>query len=484
MAKEKRKHLSKHRKLFTAATATATVALLAFDYVSGINSILAWFIAIAALIVSGEMITVLNGLNGGYGMYMIGSRHGISFIDSISKKHQRLWTNVADIGLVLSLGLLSFVVFRHRMSKKKIAFGMVALVLLFVFVFTQLQLAMNFINIPKISSMLASESSSASAAPSIEGYTLGALTVAGGFSVLTFSAILYNAVKIMVGLSVYLASLFTAHPNTGAISSQIAGVAPVIPGIDMPLLAGIISLVILLIVHEFSHGVLARIAKVKLKSIGLVLLGVVPAGAYVEPEEKEIKKLDKTKQERIFVAGVTSNMVLSVIFFALMLVMAYAIMPGIEKTVVEVYSTIPNYPAYNVIAPGSIVEEWNGYPIRNLSSFVYAARNDTPFSTVSVVTNNGSYSFRTNSTGKIGVYIAEKEIVDKGIAGSVGNFFYVLFALSFLLNFLVAIVNLLPIPGFDGWQIYKLEINSKALNILGAIVIIALVVNVLPWFFY
>jgi membrane-associated protease RseP (regulator of RpoE activity) len=252
----------------------------------------------------------------------------------------------------------------------------------------------------------------------------------------------------------------------------------------MPLFAGIIALVVLLIVHEFSHGVLARIAKVRLKSIGLVLLGIVPAGAYVEPEEKEIKKLDRTKQERIFVAGVTSNIVLSVIFFVLMLAMAYAVMPSLEKEVVEIYSTIPGYPAYNVIAPGSIVEEWNGYPIRNLSSFVAAAKNDTPFSTVSVVTNTGSYSFKTNSTGKIGVYIEEKEVVSKGIVGSTANFFYVLFALSFLLNFLVAIVNLLPIPGFDGWQIYKLELNSKVLNILGAIVVVSLLVNILPWFFY
>jgi len=482
---EKKRRLNKHRRLLTAITAVLVVVLLSADYLSGMNAVLEWGIALAALLLSGELIAVLNGLNGFYGMYMVGSRHGISFIDRLSKSHQRLWTDAADIGLVLSIGLLSFIVFRHRMSKKKIAIGMVVLVLLFVFVFTQLQLAMGFINIPKISNMLASEStSSSSTSISPEGYALGALTVAGGFSVLTFSAILYNAIKILAGLTVYLASLFTAHPNVGAISSQIAGVAPVIPGIDMPLFAGIIALVVLLIVHEFSHGVLARIAKVRLKSIGLVLLGIVPAGAYVEPEEKEIKKLDKTKQERIFVAGVTSNIVLSVIFFVLMLAMAYAVMPGLEKGVVEIYSTIPGYPAYNVIAPGSIVEEWNGYPIRNLSSFAAAAKNDTPFSTVSVVTNTGSYSFKTNSTGKIGVYIEEKEVVSKGIVGSTANFFYVLFALSFLLNFLVAIVNLLPIPGFDGWQIYKLELNSKVLNILGAIVVVSLLVNILPWFFY
>jgi len=46
----------------------------------------------------------------------------------------------------------------------------------------------------------------------------------------------------------------------------------------------------------------------------------------------------------------------------------------------------------------------------------------------------------------------------------------------------VGIVNLLPIPGFDGWQIYRLEASKKVVNALAAIVLIALILNVVPWF--
>jgi Zn-dependent protease len=54
--------------------------------------------------------------------------------------------------------------------------------------------------------------------------------------------------------------------------------------------------------------------------------------------------------------------------------------------------------------------------------------------------------------------------------------------LSFLLNFLVAVVNLLPIPGFDGWQVYRTKVkNAKYLNLLAALILVALVINALPW---
>ena len=54
--------------------------------------------------------------------------------------------------------------------------------------------------------------------------------------------------------------------------------------------------------------------------------------------------------------------------------------------------------------------------------------------------------------------------------------------ITFLLNLLVGIVNLLSIPGFDGWQIYRLEASKKVVNALAAIVLVALILNVVPWF--
>ena len=82
------------------------------------------------------------------------------------------------------------------------------------------------------------------------------------------------------------------------MTSQIPGVAPIIPGIDIPLFAGIISLAVLLVVHEFSHGLLARAAKVRLKSIGLLIFSIIPVGAFVEPDERQISKVKKAAQTK------------------------------------------------------------------------------------------------------------------------------------------------------------------------------------------
>ena len=64
-------------------------------------------------------------------------------------------------------------------------------------------------------------------------------------------------------------------------------------------------------------------------------------------------------------------------------------------------------------------------------------------------------------------------------------FLYTVFALSFTANFLVAVVNLLPLPGFDGWRIYQINIRSKTvLKILTAVIVVALLINVFQWVFY
>ena len=39
----------------------------------------------------------------------------------------------------------------------------------------------------------------------------------------------------------------------------------------------------------------------------------------------------------------------------------------------------------------------------------------------------------------------------------------------------------IAIPGFDGWQIYRLKASKKVVNALAAVVLIALILNVVPW---
>ncbi len=74
----------------------------------------------------------------------------------------------------------------------------------------------------------------------------------------------------------------------------------------MPLGYGLIALVTVIVVHEFAHGILARAEGIRIKSIGVLLLAIIP-GAFVEPDEEEVKKANRLSKLRIYAAGSIFN---------------------------------------------------------------------------------------------------------------------------------------------------------------------------------
>lgn len=76
------------------------------------------------------------------------------------------------------------------------------------------------------------------------------------------------------------------------------------------------------VIHEFSHGIFARLVKLKVGSTGFAFLGPF-LGAFVEPDEKKMKKSKKINQLAIMGAGTFSNVVVAV-FFALIMWVFFA----------------------------------------------------------------------------------------------------------------------------------------------------------------
>ena len=117
---------------------------------------------------------------------------------------------------------------------------------------------------------------------------------------------------LMFSLLLWQATLAWQIPKTSAVSPKmmigLPGVNPVIP-----LWYGILALVIAMVIHEFSHGILSRVANVKVKALGLLLF-IFPVGAFVEPDEEEMKAMKKWERMRLYAAGPGSNMVIAVIF--------------------------------------------------------------------------------------------------------------------------------------------------------------------------
>ena len=98
-----------------------------------------------------------------------------------------------------------------------------------------------------------------------------------------------------------------------------------IPGLNqfIPLWWGWIALFVTMGVHEFAHGILCRAEGIKVKSMGIALLGA-PVAAFVEPDEGELfgsedkkGKASRAARVRILSAGVIANFVVSALALAL-----------------------------------------------------------------------------------------------------------------------------------------------------------------------
>ena len=488
------------KEIFTLFIAIIALASLALTVISGLDPVSKIILAILEMVVSGEVIMRRNKFSKIFlGTYMMSGKTGISAIEKLSKKAPRLWKYIADWGIVVSLGLLSYFVLRNESRREKAAIyiiGLLTLVAVILIVLPASIIPINLINIPQVQSRITPAvaacipipSQISSAAPSSSNeylyYLLVAAVIIGGLAFLIPILLFFNAATILLALASSIESIsshnYAAAYNT--LNSQIPGVAPIIPGITIPLAAGIISLIIILSSHEFFHGILARLSRIKIKSTGLLLFGIIPIGAFVEPDEKKIIKLSKKEQNRISIAGVAANMMEALVFMVLMLFFVGYVNPYFSHTNVAVIDTVAGSPACNVITPGSTLLSINGQKIYNISSISNIEKSLGGGNVANVQTNTGNYLLTTEAGGKLGVILTQNITQNNGIVPSILYFIYTVFALSFILSFSLAAFNLLPIAGLDGYRVYQLELGKKSrlLRIALIIVIAALILNVIP----
>src|SRR3990172_274290 len=83
-----------------------------------------------------------------------------------------------------------------------------------------------------------------------------------------------------------------ANPPSPDLLLGLPGINPIIP-----LGYGIFGLAVAIILHEFSHGILSRAANIRIKSLGVIFL-IFPIGAFVEPDEDELRALPRRSGRR------------------------------------------------------------------------------------------------------------------------------------------------------------------------------------------
>ncbi len=127
-----------------------------------------------------------------------------------------------------------------------------------------------------------------------------------GFLAMVFGIffLLNNVINLLQGFGAPTLSLVFPGP-TSSFSAH--------PGVLLvPIWYWLIAIVVLIFPHELSHGLALALNKLKIKSLGVFLLLFIP-GAFVEPDEKQLKKVNKFKKLQVYAAGSFSNIVTGII---------------------------------------------------------------------------------------------------------------------------------------------------------------------------
>jgi len=171
------------------------------------------------------------------------------------------------------------------------------------------------------------------------------------------------------GLYVFLRPLeVLLSPSGPAYVSYIRTLSPLgnigIPGLNpyLPIVNGWIALFVAIIVHEGAHGVVARSLGLPVKSSGLILLLVLPIGAFVEVDEEALKATRSSYSGRVLAAGAGVNLVVAIVCLLLLFAAVGEMKPQVDG--IGIGSVNPGYPAAQAgIKPGDFITAVNGAPI-------------------------------------------------------------------------------------------------------------------------
>ncbi len=262
-----------------------------------------------------------------------------------------------------------------------------------------------------------------------------------------------------------------------------AGVALVLPfqvkgGFYVPFLYWIISIFVIATIHEFSHGVVARLHNIKIKSSGfaflVAIIPVIPA-AFVEPDEKQLAKKKRTQKLAVYAAGPFSNILTGFIFLGIFLLLSYPVATNIidlNGAIVEGFSGNSSSQLAG-IPLNSIITQIGNTTITQIDNITNSLNGEKVNDTIKIVTTNGTYFVKlgqnpsNSSLPYLGVLISQSEknnpVFSKKYGELTASFIIWIMGLLYWLYALslgIGLFNLVPIGPIDGGQMSR-EIFRK-----------------------
>tara|TARA_Y100000310_G_C20695243_1_gene825205 strand:- start:739 stop:1791 length:1053 start_codon:yes stop_codon:yes gene_type:complete len=245
----------------------------------------------------------------------------------------------------------------------------------------------------------------------------------------------------------------------------------------VPFFYWIISIFIIALVHEFAHGIIARAHGIKVKSSGFaflaVLVPIIPA-AFVEPDEKILRKRPYKQQLSVFAAGPLANIILAFAVLGLMIPLVNGI---VEKEGVEITGFIEDekkFPAEAAgIGAGEVVIEIDGSKISTTKNFIEIMEGKKPGTSIKLKTNRTSYNIvltenpEDKNKGYLGVYVRQSSKIKESLKEKYGKYLLAgamwvigLFNWLVILNLGIGLFNLVPIGPLDGGRMLQLVLHK------------------------
>lgn len=235
----------------------------------------------------------------------------------------------------------------------------------------------------------------------------------------------------------------------------------------VPFIYWILAVAIIVVIHEFAHGLIARLHKIKVRSSGLAFLGVIipliPA-AFVEPDEKQLRKASRFKQLSVYAAGPFANIVFGFIclgLFLLVLSPAATSVYNFEGVQVQDFMD-DNTPAeISGMIAGDVITQINDFEVKNAEDYLSALETAQPGQEVDIKTNDKTYTATltedpVEKDAYLGVWVTTEKTMKNT---SLFSYFIVwmneLFYWLFLLNLGVGLFNLVPIGPIDGGRMLQ-----------------------------
>ena len=299
---------------------------------------------------------------------------------------------------------------------------------------------------------------------------------------------------LMMGFAFWF--LFSNITNYFIQPTEFAELTVLIPGVTLTsgsaIMYFLLSIPIVLVIHEGAHGIVGVMEKIGIKTGGFAIFIAMFAG-FVEPDEEQFSKAKKISRLRLIGAGPTSNVIFAFALGAILFTNPMFAMVVPEPFLSSFYEEAEDGVLVLSLIEGGGAQQAGiqendviiGINDVNIASAMDLQKNPVePGDTVNVtIVRDGSEivipvtimaSPDDPERGLIGIMRNDQppqpiyNIIDWGLDTPMGFQFSMFLLWLWMISFFIGIINMLPLPILDGGKfihtIIEGKISEKAVN--------------------